>query len=108
LGQLAAAAEWRKTKYKFRTLQRTTGNAGYYSPTYTEGVIDLLFEAQGCVHVVDFKTDKAEHPHIHLAQMASYYEAAKFMRQKECRVWLSYVRTGHTVEVTDKVQQMIP
>ena len=59
--------------------------------------------------MVDFKTDTRETPVEHTAQMACYYLAVSSLfavpAKKECRVWLYYLRTGHAVEMTDKVKQ---
>jgi ATP-dependent helicase/nuclease subunit A len=52
--------------------------------------------------VLDFKTDSRENPDEHTVQLACYYRAAHdlFPPQKNCRIWLYYLRTGHAVEMT--------
>jgi ATP-dependent helicase/nuclease subunit A len=108
LGKAAAASSFRRNEYPFRSFyprQRPPGggeadqdpeNAGIY----INGTIDLLFEREDQVWVVDFKTDSVENPPEHLPQMAFYYRAARDLRKKQCRVWLYYLRTGHAVELS--------
>jgi ATP-dependent helicase/nuclease subunit A len=96
LGRIARNAPVRKSEFPFRSL---------YGNTFINGVIDLLFEADEAVYVVDFKTDSEENPGEHTAQMAFYYRAGMDLwgnpHKKECRVWLYYLRTGHAVEMTE-------
>ncbi|MDR1956679.1 MAG: UvrD-helicase domain-containing protein [Treponema sp.] len=89
LGKLASGAALRKSEYRFRTL--TSGGI------FIEGTIDLLFETEDAVAVVDFKTDRQENPEEHLSQMIAYYQAACTLRKKPCLVWLYYLRSGHAV-----------
>lgn len=101
LGRAARDAGVRKSEYPFRSLYRRPGGDGH---TFINGTIDLLFEDDTAVQVIDFKTDSIETPDEHTAQMAFYYRAAMDLlgeRQgKPCRVWLYYLRTGHAVEMT--------
>jgi ATP-dependent helicase/nuclease subunit A len=96
LGRIARSASTGKSEYPFRSL---------YGDTFITGTIDLLFEDEDAVYVVDFKTDGAENPGEHAAQMAFYYRAVADLfgkpRHKDCRVWLYYLRTGHAVEMTE-------
>jgi ATP-dependent helicase/nuclease subunit A len=96
LGRIARNAPVRKSECPFRSL---------YGNTFINGVIDLLFEDDEAVYVVDFKTDSEEIPAEHAAQMAFYYRAGMDLlgnpHKKECRVWLCYLRTGHAVEMTE-------
>jgi ATP-dependent helicase/nuclease subunit A len=100
LGRMARNAPARKSEYPFRSL---------YGSTFITGTIDLLFEDDKRVYVVDFKTDGIEDPGEHTAQMAFYYRAAADLlgtpRNKECLVWLYYLRTGHAVEMTDAAKR---
>jgi ATP-dependent helicase/nuclease subunit A len=95
LGRIARNSSVRKSEYPFRSL---------YEDTFINGTIDLLFEDDRAVHVVDFKTDSEEKPGEHTAQMAFYYRAATDLfgkpHNQECLVWLYYLRTGHAVEMT--------
>jgi ATP-dependent helicase/nuclease subunit A len=101
LGVIAANAELRENEFPFRTLLHDADRA----EVFINGTIDLLFENNDTVHVVDFKTDNRENPGEHAAQMACYYRAADVLfalpRKKRCRVWLYYLRTGHLVEMTE-------
>jgi ATP-dependent helicase/nuclease subunit A len=105
LGKQAGEAPFRRGEYPFRCLWdnpaaeagkgRVNGGGG----VFINGVIDLIFEQDGEVRVVDFKTDSAEKPEEHLVQMAVYRRAARELRGKPCRVWLYYLRTGRAVEI---------
>ena len=73
--------------------------------------MDLLFEDDHAVYVVDFKTDGLEEPGDHLAQMAFYHRAGMDLlgrlHTKPCRVWLYYLRTGHAVEMTEAAKGFV-
>ncbi|MDR0639646.1 MAG: UvrD-helicase domain-containing protein [Spirochaetaceae bacterium] len=105
LGAMAQNAAWIRSEFPFRTLERNaavfTENAplgGARRDVFINGTIDLVFEKDGIVTIVDFKTDNAENPAEHALQMAVYYRAARDLWQKETRVFLYYLRTGHAVE----------
>jgi ATP-dependent helicase/nuclease subunit A len=103
LGVVAGKAAWRKSEYPFRSRVVNADGTAKGAWLFIDGTIDLLFEDNEVVNVVDFKTDAVENPSEHLAQMACYHHAASVMRGKPCRVWLVYLRTGHAVEVTEMV-----
>jgi hypothetical protein len=101
LGRLCRATDGlRETEFPVLTLV----SAGNRVIPVT-GQIDLLFEASGCVHLVDFKTDRTETPEHHLGQLAAYERAVQDIfspqKDKKVRSWLFYLRTGREVEVTD-------
>jgi ATP-dependent helicase/nuclease subunit A len=102
LGKIARNAGLRESEFPFRSLVKDT----FGDDVFISGTIDLLFEDEKSVHVVDFKTDSREVPMDHAAQMACYFQAASALfaapAQKECRIWLYYLRTGHAVEMTEK------
>jgi ATP-dependent helicase/nuclease subunit A len=105
LGRISRNAKMRENEFAFRSLVKDySGNEIFIS-----GIIDLLFEDEKVIHVVDFKTDSHELPGDHVAQMACYFRAASALfaepAQKECRIWLYYLRTGHVVELTEKAKQ---
>jgi ATP-dependent helicase/nuclease subunit A len=105
LGRATQNAALRKSEYRFRSLYGVTeGATGSAAQTFINGTIDLLFEDDESVWVVDFKTDSREHPAEHIPQMAFYYRAAMDLlgrtQGKECRLFLYYLRTGHAVEMT--------
>ncbi|WP_010253956.1 UvrD-helicase domain-containing protein [Treponema primitia] len=101
LGQSALSAPLRKSEFRFRSLN---------GAIFINGTIDLLFEDDRVVYVVDFKTDSVEEPGEHLAQMAFYYRAAMDLlgkpHGKDCQLWLYYLRTGHAVEMTDAAKNL--
>jgi ATP-dependent helicase/nuclease subunit A len=103
LGKAAQSAAWAKTEFPFRTLERNVSyegvNEGGKRDIFINGTIDLVFEKDGMVTIVDFKTDSTENPAEHTAQMAAYYRAAQDLWQKETRVFLYYLRSGNAVEM---------
>jgi ATP-dependent helicase/nuclease subunit A len=104
LGKIAQKASFCKNEFPFRSLIKN----GSGNEVFISGTVDLLFENSAAVHVVDFKTDGMELPQEHAAQMACYYRAANDLfaipANKECRVWLYYLRTGHAMEMTQKAK----
>ncbi|MCL1959262.1 MAG: UvrD-helicase domain-containing protein [Spirochaetes bacterium] len=105
MGKLAGSSKLRETEFSFRSfIKNREGNEVFIS-----GTIDLFFEDGNFIHVVDFKTDNREAPGEHIAQMACYYHAVLSLialpAKKECRAWLYYLRTGHVVELTERVKQ---
>jgi ATP-dependent helicase/nuclease subunit A len=105
LGIIAQNAKLRESEFTFRSLIKNHEGR----EVFINGTIDLFFEDANSIHVVDFKTDSRETPSEHVAQMACYYQAVSSLfalpAKKECCVWLYYLRTGHAVEVTEKVKQ---
>ncbi len=94
LGKLAKTADWRRTEYGFITRYPMDGRA-----LTVTGQIDLAFEADGIVHVVDYKTDRREEPALHADQLAVYRKALGDLRKKTVKSWLFYLRTGRAVPV---------
>jgi ATP-dependent helicase/nuclease subunit A len=103
LGLIAKAAEDRKTEFPFRSLIYLDEDEAFIN-----GTIDLVFEDKQTVYVVDFKTDSVEFPGEHIPQMACYYKAAYELfalpGNKECKIWLYYLRSGHAVDVTEQAR----
>jgi ATP-dependent helicase/nuclease subunit A len=94
LGIIGGTAIFRKSEYRFRSLTA--------EGIFIDGTIDLLFETPETVYVVDFKTDREEHPREHLPQMTWYYHAARALRKKPCEIYLYYLRSGHAFSVLCK------
>ncbi|MDR2746685.1 MAG: UvrD-helicase domain-containing protein [Treponema sp.] len=103
LGIQAAGAARHWSEYPFRSLWEEPGESGSWTGesggVFISGVIDLLYEWEDELRVVDFKTDSEERPEEHLAQMAIYRRAARELRGKNCGVWLYYLRSGRAVEI---------
>ena len=99
LGKRCAAAEHRESEFPIITSVTIEGKA-----IAIRGQIDLLFGENGKVVVVDFKTGKIENSEDHLGQLAAYYRAAGDIFGKPVSVWLHYLRSGRSENVTDKVQ----
>jgi len=104
LGKIAQMAKFRESEFPFRTLLKNKEG----KEIFINGTIDLFFADKNAVHIVDFKTDSTEKPWEHTAQMACYYQAILNLFagpvKKECRIWLYYLRTGHAVEMTERVK----
>jgi ATP-dependent helicase/nuclease subunit A len=104
LGKIAEKAKLRESEFPFRTLLRNKEG----KEIFINGTVDLFFEDEKAIHIVDFKTDSSEKPYEHTAQMSCYYQAISTLFaapvKKECHVWLYYLRTGHAVEMTDRVR----
>ncbi|MDR0630091.1 MAG: UvrD-helicase domain-containing protein [Treponema sp.] len=94
LGTIARTAIFCRSEYRFRSLTA--------EGIFIDGTIDLLFETQETVYVVDFKTDREENPREHLPQMTWYYHAARALRKKPCETYLYYLRSGHSFFVQCK------
>jgi ATP-dependent helicase/nuclease subunit A len=109
LGIQAARAAGRWSEYPFRSLWEAPAEGGPPGSggsgggpaggVLVSGVIDLLYEWEDGLRLVDFKTDSEERPGEHLPQMAIYRRAAQELRGKDCRVWLYYLRSGRALEI---------
>jgi ATP-dependent helicase/nuclease subunit A len=107
LGQIARKAVLRENEYPFRSLIKTRSG----EELYVSGTIDLFFECEGVIHVIDFKTDIRESPGEHTSQMVYYYNAVSTLfsgpLHRTCRTWLYYLRSGHAVEMTMKAKEVL-
>ena len=104
LGKIAETSCLRESEFSFRSIiLNKEGKA-----VFINGVIDLIFDDNDCIHVVDFKTDNKEIPSEHVAQMTCYYHAVSDIFaipfNKQCRIWLYYLRTGHAIEMTENAK----
>jgi ATP-dependent helicase/nuclease subunit A len=100
LGRMSLAASYRESEFPVITAVTLHGG-GENRNIPVAGKIDLLFEAEGTIHVVDFKTDRDERQDDHLGQLAVYKQAAEDIFGKKTRVWLYYLRAGRAVEPAD-------
>jgi len=103
LGEIAKITNLRENEFSFRSyIKNEEGRE-----VFINGTVDLFFEDTNAIHVVDFKTDSSEKPAEHIAQISCYHNAISTLfavpLRKKCRVWLYYLRTGHAVEMTEKV-----
>jgi ATP-dependent helicase/nuclease subunit A len=100
LGQRSLQAAYRETEFPVITC------AAVGERTFSiTGQIDLLFEWDGAIQVVDFKTDRTEDPDRHRGQLAVYARAAGDIFGKPVRAWLFFFRTGHEVELTAGIRE---
>jgi ATP-dependent helicase/nuclease subunit A len=105
LGEKAQDANMRESEFPFRSILKAKDG----EEVFINGTVDLLFEDKNSIHIIDFKTDKNEMPGEHLAQMACYYRAVFSLfaqgTKKECRAWIYYLRTGHAVDMTERIKE---
>jgi ATP-dependent exoDNAse (exonuclease V) beta subunit len=101
IGKQSRGAAYREPEFPLITLAET--RAGKIPIT---GQIDLLFEWEGIMHIVDFKTDRVEQPEQHYGQLAVYQRAVSDIFDKPVRSWLFYLRSSNAVEVTEKVRDI--
>jgi ATP-dependent helicase/nuclease subunit A len=101
LGRRSRTDPNRESEYPILTMVETGGTR-----IPINGVIDLLFESEGAVWVVDFKTDKTEEPERHLAQLAVYSRAASDIFGKPVRAWIFFLRSGSARELTAALEQV--
>ena len=66
---------------------------------YVNGVIDLLFEIDDWVQIIDFKTDRRIVPGEYDRQMEIYTDAAAAIYSKPVQCSLFYLRGGEEVEI---------
>ncbi|MDR2631393.1 MAG: UvrD-helicase domain-containing protein [Spirochaetaceae bacterium] len=99
LGQRSLQAAYRETEFPIITFLTVGGK----TVTIT-GQIDLLFEWEGVIQVVDFKTDRFEDPDHHRGQLTVYARAAGDIFGKPVRSWLFFLRTGHEAELTGRIK----
>ena len=101
LGKRWAAAGRRETEFPIITSAAVEGKT-----IAIMGQIDLLFEEEDKVVVVDFKTDRNENPEDHYGQLAAYCRAAGDIFGKSASVWLFYLRSGRAVDVTEAIKSL--
>jgi len=94
LGRLTSSATWLKTEFAFLTRWELSAKTITVS-----GQIDLVFEHDGHIHVVDYKTDTVENPEEHRQQLNVYRKAAGDLWQKPVTTWLFYLRSARAVLV---------
>jgi ATP-dependent helicase/nuclease subunit A len=101
LGRLSLADPNRESEFPILTMV----NSGDQTIAVT-GIIDLVFESQGAMYVVDFKTDKAEEPERHLGQLAIYRRAVSDIFGKPVRAWIFFLRSGRSEEVSSGAEKV--
>lgn len=101
IGGAAKRASWKKIEYGFLTRMKINGLP---DDAVIAGKMDLLFEADGKLYIVDYKTDRIENPGIHAPQLHLYVKAAEklfgtIFPGARITPLLYYLRSGHVVEV---------
>ncbi|MDR2795262.1 MAG: UvrD-helicase domain-containing protein [Spirochaetaceae bacterium] len=93
IGKKSLRSSFRKTEFSFMSLYREGGKK-----TYISGVMDLLFEFENEIYIVDYKTDRLIDPEKHRKQLAVYSRAAENLFTKKTRACLFYLREGRLFE----------
>lgn len=93
LAKLALNSKMLKTEYSIITK---------YKDKTVIGQIDLVFENNGIMYIVDYKTDSFENPSIHKTQLEVYKQACCNLfskKEDEVKAFLIYLRSGNIVEL---------
>jgi ATP-dependent helicase/nuclease subunit A len=101
LGRLSLSSPYRETEFAILTQLAPEGKT-----ISITGKLDLLFEAENQMHVVDFKTDSEEDPRRHFGQLAVYCRAVGDIFGKPVRAWLFYLRSGEERELTPDIEKV--
>ncbi|MDR0402052.1 MAG: UvrD-helicase domain-containing protein [Treponema sp.] len=99
LGAESAASTFRETEF---SVLSAAGDS------VVAGKIDLLFERNGEIHIVDFKTDKTEDPLKHSGQLCLYRRAVSDIYGKPVRCLLFFLRSGRALELDDSALRTSP
>jgi ATP-dependent exoDNAse (exonuclease V) beta subunit len=102
LGRLCSESSYRESEYSIITAINSPKSR--IIPVI--GIIDLLFENNGTIYVIDFKTDRNEHPDQHYAQLAVYYQAVGDIFNKPVKAFIFYLRSGNAPEITEKISKL--
>jgi ATP-dependent helicase/nuclease subunit A len=94
LGRLAGDARFREAEFPVLTFVREAGRR-----VVVNGVLDLLFEADGVMYIIDFKSGRLESTSHYAAQLAVYRRAVEDIYRKPVRTFLYYLRSGKCVEL---------
>jgi hypothetical protein len=76
-----------------------TGNG----PVHVHGAVDLAYETNGGLNIIDFKTDAVLSPSRYAFQLWFYAHALGALYGKPARAFLYFLRNGEAHEVTEKV-----
>ncbi|MDR2210024.1 MAG: UvrD-helicase domain-containing protein [Spirochaetaceae bacterium] len=110
LGRKALDAPFKKTEYPVLTaVTLPSAEKAPGADTVTVlGKIDLLFEWDPGIYIVDFKTDREEDISRHLGQMALYKRAVEdiFKKPAECRLF--YLRNGREADLSKEITAINP
>ena len=101
LGKCWALSKYRESEFSIITAAAVEGKM-----IAIIGKMDLLFEEESGITVVDFKTDRTENPEDHYGQLAAYYRAAGDIFNRSVSIWLFYLRSGNAVNVTEEIKKL--
>lgn len=101
LGKAAAASEWHKAEYPFKSR---------IGEKIIRGTIDLIFKnTDGTYTIVDYKTNRTIQPEIYFTQLACYRKAAAQMLlqpENSVRCVLYYLRYHTAIDITDECKKI--
>ncbi len=69
-------------------------------PAVLSGSMDLVYNQEGRIVVIDFKTDRREDPERHAFQLSVYRDAAESIFGIPARAFILYLRSGAEHEIT--------
>jgi ATP-dependent helicase/nuclease subunit A len=101
LGKRSLAASFRETEFPIITMVKAGGRN-----IPLNGRIDLLFEWDNAIQVIDFKSGLDEEPARYLGQLAVYSRAVSDIFGKPVRPWIFFLRTGNAAELTEQIGQV--
>jgi ATP-dependent helicase/nuclease subunit A len=99
LGRQSLQASFRETEFPVLTA---------VGKDIVSGTVDLLFEEDGTINIVDFKTGKAEQPRQHAGQLCLYQRAISDIYGKPVSCWLFFVRSGRAVNIDSEILKTNP
>ncbi|MDR2314030.1 MAG: UvrD-helicase domain-containing protein [Spirochaetaceae bacterium] len=110
LGRRAQEAAWRETEYPVLTVLTLPAaeHAGSPGPVTVMGKIDLLFEQDSQLYVVDFKTGRDDDISRHLGQMAVYKRAVEDIFKKPALCRLFYLRNAYEADLSPDLAALSP
>lgn len=101
LGKDAAASDWHKAEYPFKSR---------VGEKIVRGTIDLIFKnPDGAYTIVDYKTNQTIQPELYYTQLACYRQAAaQMLSQPEdsIRCILYYLRYHTAIDITDECRKI--
>ena len=92
LGILSSEAEHVQREFPFLYLFEDR-----HGPLYISGQIDLMFERDHHLYLVDFKTDRSYKPGEHDCQLALYRLALRELTRKRIEAFIFLLRSGQAV-----------
>ncbi|MGL4982440.1 MAG: 3'-5' exonuclease, partial [Treponemataceae bacterium] len=101
LCQEVLTADWRQTEFAFKYILKKDLPAAFTNRDHiiVNGTIDLLFEKNNEITIIDFKSDKKEDAQLYRDQLQIYKKASEIIYDKKVKTFLFYTRTGNIYEL---------